>query len=370
MIDRALTMMLWALVGAPACFFVQPINSEPQARIDAETLGPHYRGSTIVLSADKSSDPDGEPLVADWKAFTCNPERTACDTPSFDSMSAESLGERFAITVPRTRTGRAEATRLVLVTMTVRDPGGAEHEDLLYFDISNRDPAVAVQVQGFRAGSGSGYPIGTSMRIFAQGADADRDPVTYEWQLYPAGGSSAADVRWDELSETVYELEPDVTGLWMVEVTVRDDSGGEDSETASILVQPDAPPCIATTDPPAVPGARYILDQPRRFAVLRVSDDLDVYPPPAPEDAPMGSARFRWQVASPDTRGERVEVTGHTLADFVVDPRAHAPGDRISLRVEIDDRQGRAIVCDDDLPTCSLGGDQCLQRVTWDIEVR
>jgi hypothetical protein len=160
----------------------------------------------------------------------------------------------------------------------------------------------------------------------------------------------------------------------MVEVTASDGVGGTVTGSESILVQDDALPCVVATEPEALPDARYILDRdalPRRFAVLQVRDDLDVYPsPPASLQPPMGTAGFRWFVATPDTSGALVQIDGHDSADLVVDASAYAPGDRLELRVEIDDRVGRDVICAPDAPTCSLGGDSCRQRVTWEVEVR
>ena len=45
-------------------------------------------------------------------------------------------------------------------------------------------------------------------------------------------------------------------------------------------------------------------------------------------------------------------------------------GDHVSVRVEIDDGQGRALPCAIDEPTCSIDLDACIQRLTWDLEVR
>jgi hypothetical protein len=117
---------------------------------------------------------------------------------------------------------------------------------------------------------------------------------------------------------------------------------------------------------------RYIVDgvAPRRFAVLSVTDDLDFYPARADQTGFLGTASMRWYIATPDTGGAFVEVQGHAVADYVVDPSAYAPGDALSLRVEIDDRVGRQIVCDPAQPTCSLEQNECLQRVTWGVEIR
>jgi hypothetical protein len=370
----AALLCLGTALGAAGCFFVQPINSAPQARIEKDTQGPHYRGDTLQFSARKSGDQDGELLRAEWKAFTCSPDGNACDTPSFASRAGAPLSESFQFTIPAFRQDSAQATSLILITVTVADPQGAEHQDQVYVDVLNQDPSLDLQVQGFRSPSGSGYPVGTSMRILAASQDPDEDAVTLDWRLYPAQGSVPANVRWQAIDDITYELEPDIAGLWTVEVTASDGFGGTVTLAEPILVQADALPCIAATEPAAPPQGRYILDRdgtPRRFAVLSVSDDLDVYPPPPADlQPPMGSASFRWFVATPDTAGGLIELGGHDVADLLVDTSAYAPGDRLTLRVEIDDRVGRDLVCAPAAPTCSLGGDSCLQRVTWEVEVR
>lgn len=365
---------LGAFLGAAGCFFVQPINSPPQARIEKDTQGPHYRGDTLSFSARKSGDADGELLRATWRAFTCSPDGSACDAPSFASRAEAPLSESFGFTIPAFRQDSTDATSLILITVAVLDAQGAQHQDQLLVDVLNQDPSLDLQVQGFRSPSGSGYPVGTSMQILAASQDPDGDTVTLDWRLYPAQGSVPANVRWQPIEDTTYELEPDIAGLWTVEVTASDGLGGTVTLSEPILVQADALPCIAATDPLAPVQGRYILDRdgtPRRFAVLNVRDDLDVYPPPpAHLKPPMGSASFRWFVATPDTEGGLVELAGHEVADLLVDTSAYAPGDRLTLRVEIDDRVGRDLICAPDAPTCSLSGDTCLQRVTWEIEVR
>jgi hypothetical protein len=360
-------------LGAAGCFFVQPINSPPQARIDKDTPGPHYRGDRLQFSAHRSGDPDGELLRADWRAFTCSPDGNACDAPSFANTPDALLGQKFEFDIPAFRQSSGQATSLILITVTVTDTRGAQHQDQLYVDVLNRAPSLDLQVQGFRSPSGSGYPVGTSVQILAASQDPDGDDVTLDWRLYPAQGSVPANVRWERVSDTTYELEPDIAGLWTVEVTASDGLGGTVTLTEPILIQADALPCIGTTEPVAPTQGRYVLDRdgtPRRFAVLSVRDDLDVYPPPpAHLQPPMGTAGFRWFVATPD-RQELVELDGHDVSDLLVDTSAYAPGDRLTLRVEIDDRVGRDVICAPTSPTCSLGGDTCLQRVTWEVEVR
>jgi hypothetical protein len=130
--------------------------------------------------------------------------------------------------------------------------------------------------------------------------------------------------------------------------------------TQVLEIASDQPPCIAATTPAALPSARYLLDTrdgARRFAVDSVVDDLDAWP------AAGSMLAFRWFV-------DDVEVEGHDLPDLTLDPAAYLPGDTVALRVEIADRVARSLPCAPDQPECSIGGDACLQRVTWTVEVR
>ena len=360
---------LVALLASAGCtFYTDSVNSEPQAQIHKETTGPHYLGDYVTFSAERSEDPDGEraELVALWRAFACT-DAAATDCPLENELKVEdgNIFDDFGLTI-------RDKAPAILVTLRVHDRRGAFTDDYVVLEVANREPELSLQVQGYQVGGG--FPLGTYVQIFATGSDADEDTLTYDWTLYPPDGSVAEDVRWDKLGGVeVYELEPDVDGLWTVEVTATDGDGGEVTEQIPILINEDAPPCIAATDPHAVVDGTYVIDvdeEPRRFAVLSVTDDLDFYPAPVGAEF-LGAATFTWFIATPDTDGELVAATGHEVADYFVDPAGYAPGDQISLRVEIADRVERTIPCDDAQATCSINGDEsCLQRVTWEVEIR
>lgn len=362
-----------ALLGGagPGCFYTDSVNTEPQAQLQKATSGPLYVDSPVTFTAYTSDDPDGDrdDLIAQWRALQCEDAAgTRCPPGSEIDEMTGSIYDEFTFTL--------ESKLPVLVVLVVHDRRGAYADDSMLVEVQNRDPALSLQVQGYEYDGG--YPLGTYVQIFATGSDADRnDELTYEWNLYPPAGSVPANVRWEKVDDTddeVYELEPDVAGLWNVEVIVSDQDGGSTEETVPVLVQADAPPCIAIADPVADPEGTYILDagdDPRRFAVLSVTDDLDPFPNPDPAEAFLGEAEFRWYIATPDTGDELVEIDGHEAADYFVDPSSFAPGDPVELRVEVADRIEREIPCAADQPTCSVIGDpSCLQRVTWSIEIR
>ena len=367
---------------SPGCLYLDDINSPPQAQIETVVAGPYLRGTQVALRADKSDDPNGDTLEVDWKAFTCSADRTACDAPAFQSLLDAELGTQFLVNMPTRRPNaepNGEPLRVVAVEAEVFDNRRASHKDRLFIDLANQDPAVSLSHQGYIIIGRPGYPVGTSVHIVATGTDPEADTLTYEWSYTPVSGST--DVGWESVdvpqgaNYEIYSLHPDVPGSWRVDVTVTDELGAAVADHVNIEIQPDSPPCIASLDPLYVAGARYIIDRDgpvRRFTVLAVDDDLDSYPRDVGDQFSrdfLGTASFRWQIASPDTSGQLVEVVGHSLPDYLFDPTGFAPGDRISLRVEAIDRIDRALICGDQDPTCSLVPN-CMQRVTWDLEVR
>jgi hypothetical protein len=353
------------------------INREPRASVQVSTPGPHYRNAAVTFSAAKSDDPDRDTLYVAWRARACNAARNDCDVTLFAERIRSAVGEPFVVTVPPDRDD-GTPTGSISVSIAVSDTRGAVHDASMFVDVTNRSPEPVLQVQGYAAPSG-GYPIDTTVRVVAQAQDPDGDETTYTWLYQPASGSQAEKVGWDRVSDTIYDLRADVAGEWRVEVKATDELGAESTAHASVFFQADGPPCIAATDPPALVDAGYIVERdgaPRRFAVLAVADDLDVYPPPPDQTpdgrpSPQGTARFHWSIATPYTDGARAPIRGHALSGYVIDPGAYAPGDTLSLRVELEDRNGFEVNCDQDQPTCALSGDQtCLQRMTWRIEIR
>ncbi|ACY14506.1 hypothetical protein [Haliangium ochraceum] len=359
-----------------ACLFAESINQAPRANVQVVTTGVSFRGDQLSFSASKSDDPDGDSLFAFWRARTCDAEHIVCDAV-FDERSWLRLGADFSVTIPPQRPN-GEITGAVLVELVVRDNDGAEHGDRVFVDVGNQPPAPALQLQGFAAPQG-GFPIGTRVRAVATASDPDGDPVSYAWRYVPAPSSQPEAVVWEQVSDAVYELTGDVVGAWEIEVSATDPLGATTTQRATVQYQRDEPPCIQTTAPLALAESSYVLERsqpPRRFSVLSVDDDLDVYPAP-PEltadgrPSPQGTARFRWQLATPDTGGALEPIGGHALAGYVIDPAGFAPGDELRLRVEIEDRNAYEVVCDPASPTCALFDDAaCLQRVTWRVEIR
>jgi hypothetical protein len=352
-----------ASVAASGCFYGDVINERPSAGIERIGAGIPFRGGSLQFRA-VVVDPDRDPTQPSWRFEACN----AADICAADETGSDVI---FSVTVPAMVEGMP--TTRVVVTLEVEDIYGAiaRPSQRLELDVDNNVPTAAIQKRG-REIDGK-FPPDVPIVISARGADLDGDATTLTWELLPARNSVEADRTWQILPDPVSggeerRLIPDVDGDWKVHITVAD---GVDTRTyeETIIVVPDQPPCLGALDPaPPPPGSTLVLDAPRRIAVLVVEDDLDIYPAPPPDDPYLGPAGLRWYVRAPG-------ASSYTLVDTDVgglelDPAHYDPGDRLDVRVEIDDRLGRAVQCAENVATCSIGQNACLQRQTWSVEVR
>lgn len=355
------------------CFFTVSINSEPHAEIYQEAPQSEvYRGDEVIVTASKSRDPDDHRLTVAWSVYACSADLRQCDGP-FANASASSVEDRFRFMVPLSRGGEQPVEK-VQVVAKVKDERGAETETRLPIVVLNRAPMIAIQPVPLSPPLGrAAYPLGMPVGVVISGSDQEDDALTIAWTCHDPIGVPCGERFAPAADLLSAELAADRTGTWQLAVTATDPAGAQAEQELDIPIGEDGAPCMGTTEPQAVPEGRYIVDHrgaPRRLSVLSVSDDLDTYPPPGGDLAYLGTARFGWQVATPDTGGALAPVAHHDVPEYVLDPSAYAPGDVLRVRVEIDDRQGRSIVCAEQAPTCSITGTGCLQRVTWELEVR
>jgi hypothetical protein len=358
---------LAASAALPACFYVDPINERPSAEIIQDTADPG-RGTTVEFHAEWS-DPDNDKVQLAWAAYACD-GAGACDPVKFDSRT----DPVFDVMVPQTR---ADGTTIeaVSITLDVQDRWGAVARPQQRVTVPVVDAAPTVSVQDAGHTFDSAYPVGLPITFTALATDPDDATVTLDWQLSPAIGSvpgarsfgpRAPDPKHPEL--VAYDLVPDVPGLWTVRVTATDPQGGTGQVDRSVQVAADQPPCLGALDP-GLTGGTIVVDQARRFAVLSVSDDINVYPAPSASDPYLRAAGFHWSLASPATGGALVPLDWDGN-DVVVDPADYAPGDELDLRVEISDAVDRTLPCADEAATCSIEANACLQRQTWHLEIR
>ena len=364
-----------ACAAAAGCIYTGPINERPRAEIEKLTAGPyHYPGERVELVARKSLDAeDGPRLRCTWSAYSCATEDGVESCEPLGPSLELAPDEVFTVDIP------PRDHRVIAVELIARDRSGALSRDVIRLEVGNRAPLIDLSVThgGQAPATTASFVVTVPIEIAVREAtDPDGDPVELSWSLVdrPAGSDPNA-VSWRPLaSGDAYELVPDVPGLWRVDVTASDgvDERGISTRSEQILVDEDQPPCVALTSPAAPAGGRFVLrrdDEPRTFAVLSATDDLDPHPRPVSDSPYLGAAGFRWFRRGPQTAGDLVPVSG-AGPQLTVDPADHAPGDLLELRVEVTDRVPRTMPCAADAPSCGAAGDFCLQRVSWEVEIR
>ena len=367
----AVRACLGLAVAATGCLYLEPVNERPSAEIVRVGDGLVYRGDALTFQA-VVDDPDRDVVDLAWRGQAC--DRPFTDPAHRCSAVETGTDPSFGFAVPVAVDGAP--TRLLVITLDVTDVHGAvaRPRQNLELPVANHPPTLELQRRG-RELMGQ-FPVGVPITVSARGADVDLDALALTWTLFPASASRPEDLVFARLPDPPgggqdYQLIPDVDGDYLVRVEADDGTEVTRGELA-IQVRPDHAPCLAAVEPTTPDGAVVIAIAPRRFAVVVVADDLDTYPPPAPDDPFLGAAALVWSMRPVGAPGFVTIGTGAAV-DF--DPATFAPGDRVELRVEVADRTGRwpaqAPACTVDAASCSVEPPaSCVQRRTWLVEAR
>ena len=346
--------VLFAMGGLTNCY-LDPINTPPQVMIVVPVLIKRSQENTFTATV---IDP-GDRVSYDW---TSGPGPCPLDDP----LAVHDYNPSYRVRL------LGDANGVACVTVKATDPHGATGTDAKTLIIENHTPVARIVVQQPGRNALGEYPLYSTLRLSAAtSADPDGDPLSRTWALTSAPDASTA---------TLYPCSPDPTadlarclgpillpGLYQVDLVVSDGIADSPPERVALIVSPDAPPCIAQTDPED-PGARLVWDPAvgKSFTVVRVDDDGDPYPPPPPEESPpRGAATFAWSVRRNDDSWQTI-AGFEALNQVTIPGGSFISGDHVAVRVEVKDRL-RA----HDLTTC---GDQdlcpveCPRRTTWTID--
>jgi hypothetical protein len=371
--DRLVRVVALLLaVMAPACFYVDPINQRPSGQIVRVDPATPMRGGGTTVAA-QWSDPDGDAVTFAWAVAACAADGVTCDAVPFLTGTSE----EFPISPIPYVLGNQMPVAKLSITVEVIDTHGAEARPVpaLLLDIGDAAPTVMLQDDGRQWNHMFPVPLPITVRALKADVD-DLDPaaITLTWDQPYAPGSDPTKVSWTTIPDPAHpnvetrQFTPDVPGSWNIHVTATDPEGQSSDENLPIPVAADQPPCLGATDPILTTGT-IVVDQARRFSVLTVDDDIDIYPAP-PAGSLLGTAGFSWSLASPASSGALVPLATDD-SGVVIDPADYAPGDQLDLRVEVTDRVARTLPCDPSTPQCSIGGvTTCLQRQTWHVEIR
>jgi hypothetical protein len=369
---RVIRLWLVATVLS-GCFYTDPINQRPSIAIHQNVAAPVARGAHDVGFTAVTNDPDGDTVALSWRAYACI--GTACDAAEFQSGTDTGFD---IIQVPYTNAAGASYDTLE-IRLEGHDALGATAKPSQTLDIHLDDAAPQITMRADPRPAVTEASIG----VYALVTDADDkvdDPLHYPvmWSVTPPATTQdvadlvdlpvgGGDENHLQLGKT---FTPHGTGDWTIHVTATDPQMLQATQDLMVHVNADQLPCVSQWAPAATtdPGTTLPLTDPTLFEVLVVTDDLDFYPS-VPNDPNHGATEFHWSIVPPGgTRQALPNVTGNGVA---LDPDSYTPGDLVELRVEIEDRNHRAVNCPDTDLTCSLTPDpSCSQRLTWRVEVR
>ena len=366
-VRERLALMIGALATHAACLYIAPVNERPRARIEEVSVGPYHVNDRLVFSAGKTTDNgSASQLRVTWQARICDADQN-CD-PLMITTTSPSVRDEIEIIPDR----KGE----LVVLATVTDGQGATETVDARVDIVNRAPTIEAQINGFPdPGDSGGFVLGLPVEIVANVVDLDGDTVDVQWQAFaPSGSTSTVDVVPVNGKENTYTLAADDAGRWDVKITADDGDGGIVEHTEPLVFAVDGPPCIGSIQPAASP-VPAVISEPTRFSVQTVFDGLDGYPKPANPHPEVGETTFTWKLASPASGGALVDISP-TVSDVLIDPAVYSPGDTLTLRVEVDDRNGNLpLACAEGQARCDTEdpgnpAPTCSQRATWEIEIR
>jgi len=329
----------------------------------------------VVRLTAIADDPEGHFVKFTWRAYACTDGAGGadCDVEPFYSE----ILDHAAFAVPLVRADVALPVRNVRVVLEAKDELGATAKPAQELVIVTLDRPPELDLA--REGNFIVTP-GRDVILYATVGDVDDGPLAVgapTWEVFaPAQVAyTLTDVvlpaQTDPLIRTyAKKFTPSAVGDWEIRVSATDPLAKTTTKSLPITVVPPPPPCLAQFQP-IVPtgGAKLPITEPTLFRVPVVVDDLDVYPP-QPGDPALGVTRFEWLFKGPSASTHTV-VNGATANSFALDPATFTPGDVVEVRVQIYDRQNTPIVCPDGDPTCStISQPTCIQRQTWQVEIR
>jgi hypothetical protein len=356
------------------CFYTDPINQRPSIAIHQVGSGAVTRGAQHVAFSAVSSDPDGDTVALSWRAYAC--QGTMCDATEFQS-GTDTVFDLVEIPLAN---AALESYDTLEIRLEGRDALGATAKPSQTLDIHLGDAAPKITM---RAGRPS-VVVNEPVAIYALVTDLDdpvagpeshyappvwnvtAPPTTQDWTLddLQVPGTDSTHLQ---LGKT---FTPKATGDWTIQLTATDPMLAQTVQDLNLHVDADQLPCVSQWVPAATtdPGTSLQLTDPTLFEVLVVTDDLDPYPS-VPNDPVLGTTEFYWSIVPPGGgRQDLPNVSGNAVA---LDPASYTPGDLVELRVEIEDRNHRAVTCPDGDLTCSMTvNPNCSQRLTWRVVVR
>lgn len=319
----------------------------------------------MVFTTNKSMDSDGDELqTTAWVFVTAPTAELAWD----DCTGPDATDKSKRCFTPKV------AGRYVLSATVTDGFKGVDATDT--FDVSPGNTPIA-RLELKTPLEAESYPLGTTFHLSAaRSSDPDAVDVNKVEPIWPEqdellAGAPTSAAQLGECDGAPSPMErcfrADAPGVYRVSLKVTDGTNVSTPVELSFKVDPETPPCLLETVPPASkenPAVAATIDPEKptkTFEVVKVKDDLDPYPP-----SPLGDqTTFRWLVDS----GDGFRPMGGDRSTFYLPTDGYHYGQEVSVRLEIFDRvtRGQPQTCTADF--CETKP-MCPQRVTWKVKFK
>jgi hypothetical protein len=399
----AFTAALGAALGLSGCLlFTDPINRAPTVTINDPT-DPVVFGVPTAFTATPKDDKDNpSSLLLEWAELP--PPVAGCKSITLATWGSANTSPQMDSAAPYMLTADS-VTPLCLCARTT-DHNGATGIGCTHDPITPVPVATIVDVSGALTGPPA-RPLCSQVHLYADDSGfASGDQLQFTWTLSYTGSDPAGKSIQLAPCTGVAKAIPDQhkcfyagsSGTYNVTLSITDTatdptSGSSSSATSktdtfSIPVDVDKPPCIKRTDPDVYAKRILISTSPdlggsyqsRTFKVLNVADDCEPYPLPA--GSTHSPTQFVWWVldstqASPTWTRQTNTSDSFTVSQAMF-PNARA-GDTLELRVEAQDTpvqksyQAGGHVCAQDVDICcgstACGTpNDCVRWTTWTVQ--
>jgi len=280
------------------------------------------------------------------------------------------------------------------IAVVVTDNHGATATATVNYEVVDQAPVAVLEILSaagqLKPVPGQPYPIPLYSKITLSGAksyDPDDSNPTPIWHVFSADNTEVLVPGCPDSSKgaSICTFSTSTPGTYRVQLVVSDDYTNSAAEQfiqvdvdqlPNILLDSAQPlPPTSPNDPPLL----LLADRVNAFAINRVEDDGDPYPPSDPLAQSASTAGFVWfwRHYPADVSFQRWIGSGPT---FTIGPGWFEPEDTIQVRVEYHDRvtacQPRTPGCDAAFAACDPNATICyapyrrVEWVTWTVTFR